>query len=136
MLIDLRTTTTRTGKDGKKQTTVQTVPGQQTIQEMPAETPNNLLSPEDAARSEQSHTPPSVPGAPEVPSRSPARKSADIQNPVSPVDAKHNFSYPSRGNLREGVGTEDGGGSHRGSGTIESLKQAAIGLHVSCNIFL
>jgi hypothetical protein len=55
-----------------------------------------------------------------------------IDNPVSPVDAqnsKHNFSYPSRGNMNERY-TEDDVQPGRGSGTIGSLKAAAVGLHV------
>lgn len=157
------TTTTITGKDGKKHVQVQTIPSepQTQIQEMPAPVPSSTyLSPSAAeppvsAESSQAHTPP-LPIAPDVPARSPQRVSQDmpyrsqhdnpysrsreaIDNPVSPIDGqRQNFSYPSRGTLRE-----DGTLSppppppplqtqQRGSGTLESLKAAAIGLHVSC----
>lgn len=54
-----------------------------------------------------------------------------MENPVSPVDgsnSRHNFSYPSRNNLRDDADSPSG--RQRGSGTIESLKAAAVGLHV------
>lgn len=137
------TTTTKTGKDGKKQVVeVQTTPGTSQVQEMPADGPSpgaqNLGVNETRSYSTspgpQSHL------SPDVAYRNPNRRSGEnlyrssrdmAENPVSPVDAqgRHNFSYPSRGNLREGM--DDPTTQQRKSGTIESLKAAAIGIHVS-----
>ena len=86
-----------------------------------------------------SPVPPAIPG-PDVPYRNPNRKSGEypyrksreiVENPVSPIDgSKHNFSYPSRSNNNMREGFEDPN-DKRPSGTIESLKAAAVGLHVS-----
>lgn len=105
-----------------------------------------------------SHTPPPPMGpSPDVPYRNPNRKSYEnpnrmsydqpyryenpyavsreaINNPVSPVDAqesRHNFSYPSRGNLNEGYAGSEHPTNQRPTSTIGSLKAAAVGLHVS-----
>ncbi|KAK3687089.1 hypothetical protein LTR37_019156 [Vermiconidia calcicola] len=103
-----------------------------------------------------SHTPPPPMGpSPDVPYRNPNRKSYEnpnrmsydqpyryenpyavsreaINNPVSPVDAqesRHNFSYPSRGNLNEGYAGSEQPTNPRPTSTIGSLKAAAVGLH-------
>lgn len=137
------TTTTKTGKDGKKTTVVSTTPGAPAIQEMPADNlspgqPNAGVN--ETTPQSTSPAPPAIPG-PEVPYRNPNRKSGEypyrksreiVENPVSPIDgSKHNFSYPSRSNnnMREGF---DDPNDKRPSGTIDSLKKAAVGIHVSC----
>lgn len=53
-----------------------------------------------------------------------------MENPVSPVDRSTNFSYPSRGNLREDNEQAPSMSPSRSS-RFENLKAAAIGLHVS-----
>lgn len=132
------TTTMRSGKDGGKVTTVQTTPGPSAIQEMPAESLAPAPSVDDASSTSVSPAPQQS-ASPDVPNKSGLRKSGDnpyrksremmVENPVSPVEGSNpNFSRPNRNNLRPSA---DEPIDKRPPSTIDSLKAAAIGIHVS-----
>ena len=131
------TTTMRSGKNGKKEvvevTTQPGGPAKQSVQEMPGDGPSqtqHYSSPNSDTTMDVSHLGPQTQtSVPNVPSRSPNRPSREImENAVSPVDnsQRHNFSYPSRNNLRDSWN-----GQQQQGGTFDNLKAAAKGIHVS-----
>lgn len=142
------TTTTTTGAGKHSAVNVQTTPDAQQVQEMPTaanSTPpaSQVFDRAEVSRMvEPTHNAPVVP-TPDVPDRSPNRRPNEayrgsgerVENPVSPVDPippAQNFSYPKRGHDSiEGVDLAGNPVPSKSGSTLENLKAAAVGIHVS-----
>lgn len=138
------TTTITKAKNGKSEVNVETQPSNATTQhiaEAPGDGPSSRLHPNNAeqdrmrANAGKSPAPQQQSQQPLPPLRNPNRKSREYtQDPNSPTNARHNFSYPSRSQERLRPADdypEEPVPQQRGAvGALSNLKAAAIGLHV------